>query len=250
MLIAWHNDKPVFSFREGFRSRLENIVRGQAGSHSDTTSNNNIGDSRNDRTQTNASQDVQHENHEQPQFRSPDSDGNQLPDQMGSLETNRAVENITWQETSNQTGDWQEQIPEDERGNWQQTTYGQFNGWRDGNIEDMDANWQDNSVNDWPQETSRNVNGEEGHPQGAQGVWHEDGSRESVENWSEGPSAPPRNRRAVPVRRFNRFHPPDDDNVYSMELRELLSRYLIFFRRFYVVKMHMDVGPLLLTFIL
>ncbi|KAE7997113.1 hypothetical protein FH972_001773 [Carpinus fangiana] len=223
-LVQLRSRHTVSGLREGFRSRLETIVRGQAGSHSDTTSNNNISDSRTDRTQTNASLDVQHENHEQPQFRSPESDGDQLPDQMGSLETNRAVDNITWQETSNQGGDWQEQIPEDERGNWQQTTYDQFNGWRDGNIEDMDANWQDNSVNDWPPETSRNVNGEEGHPQGAQGVWHEDGSRESVENWSEGPSVPPRNRRAVPVRRFNRFHPPDDDNVYSMELRELLSR--------------------------
>lgn len=165
-----------------------------------------------------------------------------------NLETNRAVENVTWQETANQGGDWQEQITEDERANWQQTTYGQFNGWRDDNVEDMDANWQENSVNDWPQEPLRNTSGEEGHRQEAQGVWHEDGSRETVENWSEGPSAPPRNRRAVPFRRFNRFHPPDDDNVYSMELRELLSRYLIIFRIFIGVKTHVDVEPLLLTF--
>ncbi|KAG6669746.1 uncharacterized protein LOC122287866 isoform X2 [Carya illinoinensis] len=204
--------------------RLESIVRGQVGSHSDTPSNNNINDPRNDWTQTNASLNIQLENHEQSQFRRLDSDVNQLPDQTRNLETNRAVDNIVWQGTANQGGDWQEQITEDERGNWQQTAFGQFNGWRDGNVEDMDANWQDNSISDWPQETLRNINGEEGHSQGTRGVWHEDGSREAVENWQEGPSAPPRIRRVIPVRRFNRFHPPDDDNVYSMELRELLSR--------------------------
>lgn len=223
-LVQLRQRHTVSGIREGFRFRLETIVRGQVGSHSDTTSNNNVNDSRNDRTQTNASQEIQHENHDQSQSRSQESDVNQLPDQTANLETNRAVENLTWQETANQGGDWQEQITEDEGGNWQQTTFGQFNGWRDDNVEDMDTNWQENSVNDWPQESSRNTSGEEGHRQEAQGVWHEDGSRETVENWSEGPSAPPRNRRAVPLRRFNRFHPPDDDNVYSMELRELLSR--------------------------
>lgn len=213
-------------FREGFRSRLETIVRGQVSSHSDTTSTNNINDPRNDRTQTNASQDVQHENHGQSQFRSPESDITQLPDQTGNLETDRPVENIAWQETTNQGSDWQEQITEDERGNWQQTTHNQFNVWRDGDV-DVGATWQENSVNNWPQAHSGSVNVEEGHPQGAREVWQEGSSRESVENWSEGTSAPPRSRRAVPVRRISRFHPPDDDNVYSMELRELLSRYLI-----------------------
>ncbi|KAG6734318.1 hypothetical protein I3843_01G257600 [Carya illinoinensis] len=223
-LVQLRQRHTVSGLRDGFRSRLESIVRGQVGSHSDTPSNNNINDPRNDWTQTNASLNIQLENHEQSQFRRLDSDVNQLPDQTRNLETNRAVDNIVWQGTANQGGDWQEQITEDERGNWQQTAFGQFNGWRDGNVEDMDANWQDNSISDWPQETLRNINGEEGHSQGTRGVWHEDGSREAVENWQEGPSAPPRIRRVIPVRRFNRFHPPDDDNVYSMELRELLSR--------------------------
>lgn len=210
--------------REGFRSRLENIVRGQVGNQSDSTSNNNIDDS-SEQTQTNPSQDVQLEIHEPTQRRNQDSNINQLPDQTLNLERNADVERINWQGTANQGGNWQESITEDERGNWQQTTFGQFNEWRDGDTEDIDGNWHDNSVNTWPQETPRNVDGDEGRPQEAQGVWHGDGTREGVENWSQGPSGPPRNRRSVPFRRFNRFHPPDDDNVYSMELRELLSRY-------------------------
>lgn len=146
---------------------------------------------------------------------------------MGNLESNTAVERLDWQETANEGGNWQEPIAEDETQNWQQTTFSQFNEWRGGNAEDTVENWQENSVNNWPQETPRNVDGETDHQQEAQGIWHENGSREAVGNWVEGPSAPVRNRRSVPVRRFNRFHPPDDDNVYSMELRELLSRYLI-----------------------
>lgn len=209
--------------RDGFRSRLETIVLGQVGSQSDSTTNNNTDDSRNDRAQTNISQDVQRENHEQLQP-SQEADINQSPDQAGNSESNAAVDRINMQETATQGGNWQEPITEDGRQDWQQTTYGQFNEWRDGNTEDMDGNWRDNQVNNWPEETTRGAEGEGGLAQEAQGVWQREGTREGVGNWSEGPSGPSRNRRSVPFRRFNRFHPPDDDNVYSMELRELLSR--------------------------
>lgn len=216
----------LISCREEFRSRLENIVRGQVGSQSDSTSNNNSNDS-SDQTQTNVLQNVHLENNEQSQSRNEDSEIDRLPDNTGNLERSADVERMNWQGATNHGGNWRESITENERGNWQRTTYGQFNEWRGGTTEDMDGNWPDSSVNNWPRETPRNVNGEEGRPQETHGVWHGDGNREGVDSWSEGPSGPLRNRRSVPFRRFNRFHPPDDDNVYSMELRELLSRYCV-----------------------
>jgi len=214
----------LLSFREGFRSRLENIVRGQVSSHSDTTPNTNINDSGNDRTQTNTHQDIQHEENDQPQPRSQESDVLRLPDQTNSSGGNNATDNMNRQETANQGEGWQEQVTNDERGNWQQSGYSHLDEWRGSNAEPMDGNWQENSVNEWSRETPGNVPGEQGRPQGAQELWREDGSSETVENWTVGSSDPPRTRRAVPMRRFNRFHPPDDENVYSMELRELLSR--------------------------
>ncbi|THG11285.1 uncharacterized protein LOC114278766 isoform X2 [Camellia sinensis] len=223
-LVQLRQRHTVSGLREGFRFRLENIVRGQVGSNSDTSSNNNTTDSRNDQIHTNTPQEVQHEIDEQSQSRSQESDIQRLLDPTGNSESNLAGQSINWQESVNQGGDWQEQGPGDERGNWQQSAYDQFNEWRDSTTGDMDGNWQENPVNDWPQETSGNEGVEEDHPQETHEVWHENGMREAVENWSEAPSDPPRMRRFIPVRRVNRFHPPDDDNVYSMELRELLSR--------------------------
>lgn len=216
-LLQLRQRHTVSGLREGFRSRLENIVRGQASSSSDSTSNNNISESRNERIQTSLSQDAQNEANEILQPRSEESDIHRLPDQASGLGSNTAVG------IANQGGNWEEEISEDNRGNWQQQ-YSQFDESRNGDEAEMDTNWQESPVNDWPQETPGHVDREQRHPQEAQGVWRDDGSREAVQRWSEGPSGPARTRRAFPVRRFSRFHPPDDDNVYSMELRELLSR--------------------------
>ncbi|CAN1238654.1 hypothetical protein LINGRAPRIM_LOCUS2154 [Linum grandiflorum] len=175
-----------------------------------------ISDSRNGHNQTDTSQDVQHEDSVQSEARTRENDVQLSPDQTGTSESNTPIDNMNWQETVNQVRGWQEEITDNVGGNWQESDYGPFNEWRDGSAEVVDRNW--------PQETPGNVHNEPGGPQEAQGVWHEDGSQAAVETWIEGPSDPPRARRTVPVRRFSRFHPPDDENVYSMELRELLSR--------------------------
>ncbi|KAJ6720191.1 RING/U-BOX SUPERFAMILY PROTEIN [Salix viminalis] len=196
-LVQLRQQHTVSGLREGLHSRLGNIVRGQ---------------------------DIQHDESNLSQPRSQESDMRRSPDQTNSSESNTAAGNMNWQETANQREGWQEQATNDERGNWRQTDYNQLDEWRGSNAEPLDGNWQDNSANEWSQETPGNVPGEQGHPQESRELWQEDSTREAVENWTEGPSGPIRTHRSVPTRRFNGFHPPDDDNVYSMELRELLGR--------------------------
>lgn len=58
----------------------------------------------------------------------------------------------------------------------------------------------------------------------ADAVWLENRSQQAGENRSSSPSYPRRMPRPFLYRRLNRFRPPDDDNVYSMELRKLLMR--------------------------
>ncbi|OVA17926.1 zinc finger protein [Macleaya cordata] len=212
----------VSGLREGFRSRLENIVRGQVSSHSDTPSNN-INVSRDEQIQTSNSQEVPNENHEQSQPRSQEGHVHRLFGNARDLESDTAVASISWQEPNSQGGDWQEQVPEDGGRDWQQSAEVEINEWQESNEEEMDGNWQENTAAVWPQETPGNDSGEDSQIQEAP-VWHENGSQEATNNWPDGPSNPLRTRRPVPIRRTNRFHPPDDDNVYSMELRELLSR--------------------------
>ncbi|GAB4855014.1 hypothetical protein Ancab_023601 [Ancistrocladus abbreviatus] len=223
-LLQLRQRHTVSGLREGFRSRLENIVRSQANNNPDPSANNRTNDSIIDRTQTNTSLQVQLENSEQSQHITQENHTHQLSDNAGNAESHTTEDGIIGQETANQGGDWQEQVTEDGRTNWRRSTYGELNQWRDSAGEDVDGNWRRNSMNDWNQPTAANASAEAGHLPEAHPVWREDGTRETVENWSEGPSDPPRIRRGIPIRRLNRFHPPDDDNVYSMELRELLSR--------------------------
>ncbi|KAM7268636.1 hypothetical protein ACFE04_010802 [Oxalis oulophora] len=199
----------VSGLRDGFRSRLETIVRGQTGGRSDSAFDNNAPDSSTDSAPTNSSLGAPRtSDHSQPG--SPETEIHPLENQTTSINNNIAAGSTNWQENANSL----EQVTEDNTENWLPTDY-----------EEMDLTWQENTVDGLPRETSGNSNGNIVHQQEVQRVLHEAASVGPVENWSEGRSNLPRVRRpAQPSRRFSRFHPPDDENVYSIELRELLSR--------------------------
>ncbi|KAI3816169.1 hypothetical protein L1987_15859 [Smallanthus sonchifolius] len=190
-LVQLRQRHTVSGLREGFRSRLENIVRGQV-SQSEDSSDSNTTDFRSDETQANTPQEIEHENQEQTQSLIQENNIHQVSNHTGSLETGATVQTTNQHANADEGEDWQDQVSED-----------------------VDRNWQESSGNDWVQETSGSEIGGS-RIQETNDVWLEPGSREPVE--------PPRTRRTVPIRRTNRFHAPEDDNVYSMELRELVSR--------------------------
>ncbi|KAL3520794.1 hypothetical protein ACH5RR_018943 [Cinchona calisaya] len=195
-LVQLRQRNTVSGLREGFRSRLETAVQSHEG---------------------------QHERLEESQSGNQESDLHHLPARSGNLDSSSAVQGTDQQAVPNQGRNRLEEVAEDEIQNLPEMTYNESNEWRGGISESMDTSWQENSRTNWSLRPT-GQGGEDHALQEANEVWREDASREAVENWSEGPSDPPTMRRAVPYRRLNRFHPPDDDNVYSMELRELLSR--------------------------
>ncbi|KAK1309111.1 hypothetical protein QJS10_CPA09g01839 [Acorus calamus] len=216
---------PVSGIREGFRFRLENIVRGQAAStHSVSSAGNNIDEVRNDQSQLDIALDPPTENQDQAPSNS--ESGDTLPMQEADREEFEStnVHNLDWQESAIQGSDWQDRLTENGTTDWQPPTEARYDDWRDGSNEVSDSNWQENIDQDWTQGAPENEDGGDSQLPEAHGEWHEDSSREAAREWQDGPSDPPRTQRAIPIRRVSRFHPPDDESVYSMELRELLSR--------------------------
>ncbi|GAB2286914.1 hypothetical protein Dimus_021302 [Dionaea muscipula] len=210
--------------RDGFRSRLENIFRNQANGNPDASSNNHAFESLNDQAEASVPDVIEIGHSDQSEQPSDLENHTPLLDTNGNTDININGDDAVREETGNQGDEWQEYIAEDESTGWQQSTYEELNEWRNRTEEDIDGAWQSNSVSDWHQPTSGNAVAEEGELPETRQVWQGGGIRGTQESWSGGPSSPTRTRRAIPARRLSRFHPPDDDNVYNMELRELLSR--------------------------
>lgn len=130
---------------------------------------------------------------------------------------------MTGEENAVQRGDWQEPVTGDGQTNLPRSNFAELDQWSANPQANMGHNWQGSSGNalQW---NSHGNDGEELNNIPHQQIWPDEGSRATLGSLSGGRLSPLRTRRGTPRRRISRFHPPDDDNVYSMELRELLSR--------------------------
>lgn len=127
---------------------------------------------------------------------------------LGSLDTTEhlegnLIEYVSGQEPAAHVEHSQEQM----LGNEERLLQGpdvESNEWRSETREFMDENQQESTAYQWSEE--------HGHLR--------DGFQEAVRNWLEEPS----DSQALPIGRVDTFYLPEDDNVYSTEIRELLSR--------------------------
>ncbi|KAL0719633.1 hypothetical protein Bca4012_068957 [Brassica carinata] len=198
----------VSGLRDGARDRLES-----------NTNADNINTSRSNRITANTSEDSPQLNESLNSSRQ----GNGtplLPNDLSSLESNQPNPDRQWDEDTSQERAWPEVFTPDERRNLLQATLSQFSERDNGNT---GINGPETTVGDLHHDGNGNLN--ETVTVEGQSVWPADNSRQSDGNQPETRFGGSRTRRVVPMRRLNRLHLPDDDNLNnSIELRELLSR--------------------------
>ncbi|KAK6936122.1 hypothetical protein RJ641_033152, partial [Dillenia turbinata] len=142
-----------------------------------------------------------------------DSHDHQFRDPATDLEA-QAAEITSLQEATAQGEEQQEELP-DER-SWQQSLQG--------DQAEIDADFPENTATPLAQESFDIGGGEQGQEQESHEEWRDSHSEDGMGNWLAGTSILPSSLEAVPIGRAEGFYLPDDDNVYSMELRELLRR--------------------------
>lgn len=145
-----------------------------------------------------------------------------LPIDTDGYESN-TYESIRMSHTSAVVDQRQNSITDNEDSDWQHLENIEFSGWTDGTTEVTDGNWGEIPVNHWYQETSGSEGDEDRHLQELHGGLHGNGPQVAMNNLLEGSSV----QEAAPSGRFATFYVPDDENVYSREIRELLSRFVI-----------------------
>ncbi|WOL18231.1 hypothetical protein Cni_G27024 [Canna indica] len=210
--------------REGFRFRLENIVRDQATSPPDSSENQSISDT--DQFQPSVAIELANVNPEEAQPRSDDSNVfYHTTEREEMLELDRGNHNDT---TNMQASPSDVPVQQDnnnghDRGDWEQNTDIGVGDWHEETREEFTGDWQENMDQDWPREATGYDVGEDSHVPEVHEEWHDDEPPDPADIW-QGEQADPSIDRRSPIRGVNRFIPPDDENVYNMELRELLSR--------------------------
>lgn len=236
--------RTVSGLREGFRFRLESIVRGHAGNHSNGSGSSNSsssGDSSSSRNdQSNVLGETQSNAQEEPQESNQSENTEDLErvtravveeETQGDTEETRrdwpqnevAVERggVGWQEATAQAGDgnWQENIAEERVQEWQEHSEQDLHrGWQDPS-ENADGNWR--GVSD--QDVDRDWQGVASEDVGRN--WHE-GTSQGARDWEEGPSEGGVRvwQGVASTRRVSNFQSSDDATANNMELRELLGR--------------------------
>lgn len=237
--------RTVSGLREGFRFRLESIVRGHAGNHSNGSGSSNSsssGDSSSSRNdQSNVLGETQSNAQEEPQESNQSESTEDLErvtravveeETQGDTEETRrdwpqnevAVERVgvDWQEATAQAGDgnWQENIAEERVQEWQEHSEQDLHrGWQNPS-ENADGNWRgvsDQDVGrDWQDGASEDVGRN----------WHEGASQGVARDWEGGPSEGGVRvwQGVATTRRVSNFQSSDDATANNMELRELLGR--------------------------
>lgn len=156
--------------------------------------------------------------HDESELRVTSNDDNGLSTHSNDMEGNM-FDDENRNESTAPEGQQQEEIIENEGNEVHQTNV----EWSNSTEESLDDNPLSGTVNEWPQNILGDEDGENSHLPEAPEMWQEDGSfQEAVENWLGGPS----DHGVAAVGRIRGFYFPDDDNVNSVELRELLNRYV------------------------
>ncbi|KAI3950347.1 hypothetical protein MKW92_027339 [Papaver armeniacum] len=160
------------------------------------------------------------------QLRSTEGDVHRSLELTGELENRSDIEQVTWQEPTDNERDQDNQVNALESRESQQSTEVESNvDWQENNEEEMDGNWLDEGRRprtNWPQETPGNEVEEESRFQVENEDWNEDESQDGLIHWPDSPYGESI-QLALP-RRMTSFDVPEDDNVYSVELRDLHSR--------------------------
>lgn len=192
-----------------FWCRFQNIVQNQASNYTAAASDSvNVSGAEQLAPTSVVLDAVQNES----QSRFHESVGDQVSGHTETIESNMPTVN-------SQEQNLQEGPSEDISRDWQESRELRVIERQNSVAEEPDGSWQNESQN---QVQIDEVQNRDDRLQ-EHGRWNDASPQVSVDNWHEQHGNVSRMQRTS-IRRINGFQPPDDDSVYSMELRELLSR--------------------------